>query len=159
MPTLEALDALFKNGHYGELIQSAAVEGGASSLEPHKRVIVAHALVLTGALGEAASLLTARDGAIPQKLKARIEQVLGLCCQARGDVLEALQHFSSAMRLATESRDVERKAWTHLGLFRLQMHTEPAESISATLREVRRSVTAAGDPHVTAYLHVCVAVL
>ena len=158
MLTSDRLDLLFRCGQYGDVLKVAHENGGAVSLESHDKVLVAHAFAMCGSTSQAEKLLIAL-GSLPLKVRARAEQVLGVCSQSRGDVSAAIHHFGSAMRLASECKDKERRAWAHLALLRLHVYTESAESIAAMLRDVRRSVTEAGDPQVATYLHACVAVV
>ena len=161
MTASDALNAMHRRGEYAEVLRAArAARLPSSSMSPSTRLAIAHALALDGALTEAEALVRGLPKASTNpSSSARGEYVLAICEQLRGHLSEAMNRFRQAMKLAEQAGDREMRAWAHLGLFRIYLYTESAESVATQLRDVRESVTRAGCVHTSAYLHECVAVL
>jgi transcriptional regulator with AAA-type ATPase domain/tetratricopeptide (TPR) repeat protein len=129
-------------------------------LEPRLRVIVAHALALAGELDDARQLakLDHYERSTPL-IRSKAESVLALVLWREADMDGALHHFHAAVRLAHESTAADQIAWAHLHLFRCLIDGHPNNTALAMLPDIRRLVTRAADPQISAYLHSCVAVL
>ena len=151
----------FRRGEFLELLRLARPSlGQPLNIEPNTRVVIAHALALTGDLQAAVAL--AELDSTPQSNPAtssHANAVLGIVNQVNGDVEGAQARFQTAIRLAGESGDQERVAWAHLHLYRLLVEGHPMDALASMLVDVRRVVTRIGDPQITAYLHSCVSVL
>ena len=92
-------------------------------------------------------------------IRSHAESVLALVLWREADMDGALHHFHAAVRLAHESSAADKIAWAHLHLFRCLIDGHPNNAALAMLPDIRRLVTRAADPQITAYLHSCVAVL
>ena len=160
-PTADALEQRFALADFLGLLDAAGYpRTSAQRLEPRARIVVAHALTLTGRLDDAESLLSAdADGELTVALRSRAHLVRGLIATTRGELSEAFRQLQTAIRFAQESKDVERLAWSNLALFRLLLDGHASDSMRAKLADVRRVVTQAGIPQISAYLHECVAAL
>ena len=104
MSTLEALDALFKKGQYSEVVNLAISQVPVSSLDPHRRAVVAHALALTGALTEAEALLRGIDRLVAEETGLPVhiaDDPLTAVAEGTGRVLQELQFLK---RVASSSR-------------------------------------------------------
>src|SRR5262245_59582527 len=104
---------LFDAGEFIELSRLAEFTPSlARSLDAKTRVILAHALALTGELKKARMLVELDDTAASiLPIRARAHCVLGLICSAEGNVTLAIRHFESAIGLAREASDREQLAW------------------------------------------------
>ncbi len=154
-------ERLFGAGEFSELVRlSEFAPVTARALDSRTRIVLTHALALTGQLALAKELvsLDTTSASIPS-VRSRAALILGLIDQAEGNVVTAAHHFQSAVRLAHESGDTERIAWAQLHLFRQLVDGHPTQGVMALLPEVRKAVTRAGLPHASAYLHVCVSIL
>ena len=152
---------LFRQGDFTRLLTlSGRNVRTISALDPHVRVVVAHALTLSGDLEIAHQVAeldtTART---PLRIRSYAESVIGLVLWRNASMDAALRHLQTAVRIANDSADDDRIAWAQLQLLRCLIDSHPHDVVVAMLPDVRRSVTRAGDPQITAYLHSCIAVL
>ena len=156
----EVTDKLFQQGEFARLVASAPSHDAGRVLEPRHRVIFANALALVGKLDAALQLaeLDSND-ATPPKVRSQAELTIGLVNWRRGQLHSGLKHFQNSVRLAHDSKDLQRIGWSHLYLFRILIEGFPIDAALAALPEVRRIVTRVGLPQIAAYMHVCVAVL
>jgi DNA-binding NtrC family response regulator/tetratricopeptide (TPR) repeat protein len=157
----ESPDDLFRRGEFLKFIN---VAGSIAPRDPkadaRQRLKLANALALAGDLAAASEL--ARRYAEPANdpsIRSHAECVLALAAWRRGDVSSATKVFRSALRLAIESKDPERVAWTYLHLLRFYIDFHPTDVVLSILPAVRKAVTLAGLRHATAYLHCCVSTL
>jgi DNA-binding NtrC family response regulator/tetratricopeptide (TPR) repeat protein len=159
--TCEDADALFKRGEFLKLIDLA---GSIFVRDPNvavrQRLKLANALALAGNLA-AANELARRyaEQTYDPSIRSHAECVLALAAWRNGDVASAAKHFPSALRLAAESKDTERIAWTYLHLLRFYIDFHPTDVVLSILPSVRKAVIVAGSRHATAYLHCCVSTL
>src|SRR5262245_22048347 len=88
-------------------------------------------------------------------VSARLNRVLALCAFNRGEMTPASAHLSKA-RVLSGPRG---RFAAVLDLVRLafDIQLEPLVNVLASMRHVRQSVAAAGDPHVLALLRIYVA--
>jgi tetratricopeptide (TPR) repeat protein len=155
----EAL-SLFRRGRFCELISAYHHGQLATAREASLRVLVAYVAAHTDDVSTATQLLSPIAGnQSTAAVRSQTDATLGLLSWRSGDFDNARQHFQSAVRHGRASHDDERTAWAYLHLFRFLLEAQPAESLTATLGEVRAAVIRAGVPYLTAYLHVCVATL
>jgi DNA-binding NtrC family response regulator/tetratricopeptide (TPR) repeat protein len=159
--TYEPATRLFREGDFEAILtRSTRVLRTLRSLEPRLRVIVAHTLALTGELDDAYKLAEVdRLAQSPPPIRWRAELVLALVLWRKAEMDGALRHFHAAVRLAHESNSASKIAWANLHLFRCLIDGHPNSSALGMLPDLRRYVTRAADPQITAYLHSCVAVL
>ena len=156
----ERAKTLFEQGEFLKVIQeSGRNEVERRSLPAAHRIIVANALALNGHLDEALRLAAMSRDDASGPVRSQAEWILGLTCWRAGDMASALLHTNAALRLAQESRDTGLIAWSSLHVFRLMIDSGAQDAIMASLTEVRRHVARAALPHITIYLHNCVAVL
>jgi DNA-binding NtrC family response regulator len=155
------VERLFNAGEFSELLRvSQFGPASARGIDSRTRILLTHALALTGQLATAKELaLLDTTVASTTAIRSRAALILGLVNQAEGNVVLAAQQFQTAVRLANDSADPERIAWALLFLFRQLIDGHPTQNVATLLPEVRRAVTKAGVPHATAYLHSCVSVL
>jgi DNA-binding NtrC family response regulator/tetratricopeptide (TPR) repeat protein len=154
-------ERLFNAGEFSELIRvSEFGVATARNVESRTRILLTHALVMIGRLAAARELVALDSTAGTHiAIRSRAAAILGLIDQAEGNMDSAASHFQTSIRLARESRDLERIAWAHLHLLRLFIDAHRPQSALTVLPEVRKVVTTAGLPHLSAYLHLCVSSL
>ena len=155
------VERLFNAGEFSELLRVSQFSlVSARGVDARTRIILTHALALTGQLAAAKELvLLDATPASTVAIRSRAALISGLVNQAEGNVVLAAQHFHAAVRLANDSGDSERIAWALLFLFRQLIDGHPTQNVAALLPEVRKAVTKAGVVHASAYLHSCVSVL
>ena len=157
------LDAtrLFGAGEFLELLRlSGFTRALAPSLEARTRIILTHALAFTGQYAVARELVALDVTSQPSLgIRSRAQCILGIIEAAEGNMALASNHFHAAVHLAREALDSEQVAWAYLYLFRLLIDGQPTHAVMGLLPEVRRAVTNAGLPHLTAYLHLSVSAL
>ena len=158
--TFELAERLFTRGELNELVRLVAErEPAAQTLEPNTRVIVAHAFAIMGEWNRACVLaeLECRSPTSPA-VQSRAESIMGLVRKGQGNFSAAMRHFRSGLRVARESGNAECIAWSHLHLFRFLIENHPIDAVTAMVPDLRRVVTKAGLPQITAYLHLSIAV-
>jgi DNA-binding NtrC family response regulator len=129
-------------------------------IPPEARSLVAHALVYTGRLALAAQLTKSIENIdLPLSAQAESRIALGLLRKREGQINEACAEFQIAARLANEAHDNRQLAWAQAHLFRVLADGLLERDLTALLADVRKSVSTAGDPHITAYLHDSVAAM
>ena len=159
--SLSEAERLFSAGEFSELLRLSDVTPAiARTVEPRTRIVLTHALALTGRLAVAREF-AALDStpATSLSIHSRAAAIVGLIEQAEGNIDTAAKQFQTAIRLARESRDPERIAWGYLHLVRLLIDAHRTQAVMALLPEARKVVTNAGLPHLSAYLHLCVSSL
>ena len=128
--TLEVAERLFTQGELNELVRLVEErETSASALAPNIRIVVAHALALMGEWDRASHLaeLECHSPTSPI-VRSRAEAVMGLVRKGEGNFSAAVHHFHAALRLARESGDAERAAWSQLHFFRLLIESHPIDA-------------------------------
>ena len=157
----EAAKALFRLGEFGELLRSVQPSStGSKRTDPQHQILIAEALVLSGDYARAAEFVgLVEHSSASQDLRPKTEMVRGLIASSQGSIPRALEHFRTALRLADEAHDLDTAAWAHVRLFRFMIEGHPASALASALSDARRSVLRAGDAQISAYLHLCVAVL
>src|SRR5215203_4841389 len=108
--SLSEANALFRCGHFAELARRARPRDRVPT-DPSMRVLVAHALVLTGDWAAAETLLPADGDEASLQIKSRTDLVRGLIAHATGALTSAAQYFRAAFRRANESKDAQSIAW------------------------------------------------
>ena len=124
------------------------------------RVLLAHAAFYVGRTTTAFEIASREN--VPKSsaaIRAECEAVLGLLKKRRADWSGTVGHFQSAFHWAKESRVPLLVGWSSLRLFRALAEVGPIDSLAAMLIEVRKAVTRAGDPHLSAYLHDSLALM
>src|SRR5712691_3379625 len=116
----ENADDFFRRG---EFLKFIGLAGAIAPREPkagaHQQLKLANALALAGDLAGATELARRyMQPANDASIRSYAECILALTAWRSGDVSSAAKLFPSALRLATESKDPERLAWTYLYLFR-----------------------------------------
>lgn len=162
MPTREeAATQLFQRGEYIQLLRDFSdVVRPSATHAASIRLVVAHALAITGDLPKAKRL--AHDvlaERLPSPHHARAHLVLGLAEERGGQVESALNEYKKALGLLTEGDDPSLAAWIHLHQFRLFVEGHSMKALIAMIPSLRRLVLRTGDTQLTAYLHMCIAVL
>src|SRR4051812_1375626 len=158
--SLHTATELFRAGEFAEIVRRLNVRDlTAHPIDPALCVLVAHAMALVGDWPQAEKLMANPVEDASASLRSRAYVVHGLVAHARGALTAATQHFSSALRLAHESKDIRQIAWASVYLLNHLVNVEPHEMVMAMLPEVRKAVIRAGDPHATAYLHQAIAML
>jgi hypothetical protein len=135
MPSPSLADALFRRGDLRELIQSNdSFLNSPQRGDPRLRVLLAHALALTGQLQRADQLALLDRGAdTPPSLRSRAEAVAGIVSHMRGNLQTARHCFQLSIRHAQEASDPEQLAWAHLHLYRLLVNGHPMEGVVSLL--------------------------
>ena len=159
--TSAEIDAMSRKGEYGQLIRATTHGDGlpGRACDPHLRATIAHAHAMTGNFDLAWRLASIELRSESVLARCRALHTIGLVCHARGELESAEENLQNALRMAQECGDWAQAAWAHLALFRLMRGTKGSASTSVTLADLRKSVAKAADPHVSSYLHVCVASL
>ena len=160
MISLSDAERLFNAGELSELLRLSDFSSAAArSIDPRLRVVLAHALALTGRLTIARELAALDAPTVNVSIRSRAAAIVGLVEQAEGNIDAAATQFQTAIRMARESKDGERIAWAYLYLVRLLIDADRMQAVMALLPEARKAVTSAGLPHLSAYLHLCVSSL
>jgi DNA-binding NtrC family response regulator len=108
----------------------------------------------------AATLIDRENNAgSPPQVRSRCELISGLIKRRQGDLSSAEVHFKSALHFAREAGDSDQVAWAALHSFRTRAETQPHDSLHKALRDVRREVNIAADPHITIYMHDSIALM
>jgi DNA-binding NtrC family response regulator len=156
----EAADALFRKGHYRELISRSDLRDAAlARLTPAHRLLLARALMHIDP--ERASEIAQHENTpdAPPAIRSTCELVMALTRRRQGAFEEALARFQRAVQLAREAGDIKQIAWAYLHLFRVLAETQPHDAALAVLGEARTYVTRAGDPHAAAFMHDSIALV
>jgi len=159
--TLEQTQALFRLGRFTEIVsQPASSPDSLRSSTSDFRLLVAHSLFHVGDARRVAEIVT-RENRHESSLRTRAhcELILGLLERRVGRLSECQTHFKAALHLSREANDKVLAAWAALHRFRTLAETQPNDALLAVMREVRRDVTNAADPHVTTYLHDSIALM
>src|SRR5687767_7444012 len=124
----ETATDFFNRGEFLALVRACPqTQEDRRRLESRLRVILAHALALTGDLDSAVDLAKLDADNSSCEVRSEAQTALGLVMWRRGEINSALQHFRAALRLAQESLSVSRIAWAHLRLFRILIDREPVD--------------------------------
>jgi DNA-binding NtrC family response regulator len=151
---------LFREGKFRELVELSGSEKTRAALDIPERTILSTALAFLGHFDEAERLASlTSDASISILARSQSESTFAIVKWRRGLVSGAIRHAQSALRFAQDSQNSERIAWAHVHLFRLLIEGGCSDNALAMLPEVRRGVAHAGIGQVSAYLHLCVAVL
>ncbi|MGH6693619.1 MAG: hypothetical protein ACREF4_23370, partial [Gammaproteobacteria bacterium] len=147
----DAIVRLHKSGRFAELLTSCPPLNNKGTVSGNLRVMLAEASLFYGDL-DTARMLAAPDVGQPQdkSIRPRLEVVLGLASKDAGDFESAARHVHLAVRLASEIGEPCQIAWCELNRFRLLINGGPESQLVGNLASVRRCVTRAGDPHLTA---------
>ena len=159
--TLEQTQALFRLGRFAEIVsQPASSPDSLRSSTSDFRLLVAHSLFHVGDARRVAEIVT-RENRHESSLRTRAhcELILGLLERRVGRLSECQTHFKAALHLSREANDKVLAAWAALHRFRTLAETQPNDALLAVMREVRRDVTNAANPHVTTYLHDSIALM
>ncbi len=119
----------------------------------------AELLQYTGRLTDARELATRLllKSALEHGSRARCHIVMGDIRKTQGDSLAALEEYRKAAADAERGGDREQLCRAQLSVMLTVGETrDGAQALLTLLPEVRRNVAAAGDPHLTAALHIYV---
>ena len=122
------------------------------------QLLIAESLARTGRLESASQL--ARDILNrPDCVRGhpRCEMILGIVARDLGRIEEAVQSLQRSLHSAKENGDSAVAARSALAIFRIISERQTQEVVSPLLADVRRLITRAADPHLTAFLHESVA--
>src|SRR5262245_17888501 len=158
MFTHDAALRLFEAGEFGTLAKMSA-QLDAKAPEP-VRLLVAHALARSGDPRRALEWAAAGQGRVSSPLsQAQANVVAGLALRAQGASIEASKHLQTAVRLAQDAGDASELAWARLHLLRHTVDGIGPNEVEAMVPAVREAVNRAGQPQLTAYLHLIVAAM
>ncbi|MGE3959231.1 MAG: sigma 54-interacting transcriptional regulator [Vicinamibacterales bacterium] len=110
---------------------------------------------LDGARQSAHHILRSRLTSDLQRSAA--ELVLSRVAGASGDPESELALLQKALVLAERAEDVQQIAWTQLRMLALRADRDGSQSCRALMASLRRNVGCAGDPALTAAVHLVVA--
>jgi DNA-binding NtrC family response regulator/tetratricopeptide (TPR) repeat protein len=156
------IERLYAIGRFAELVakHSDTVTEVQRGRYPELRLMVAEALLFTGELERARSVARAEHVSTTSRAaKARCEVILGLADKKSGEFDSALRYLHAAVRLADSTRDYRLLGWCELNRFRLLIEGYKDAELVTHLAGLRRTVTEAGNPHLTALLHDSVAIM
>src|SRR4051812_10133932 len=115
--SLHTATELFRAGEFAEIVRRLNAGGLiAQPMEPALRVLVAHAMALVGDWPQAEKLVANPADDASVSVRSHLYVVRGLVAHGRGALTAATQHFSSALRLAHESKDIRQIAWASVYL-------------------------------------------
>jgi DNA-binding NtrC family response regulator/tetratricopeptide (TPR) repeat protein len=151
---------LVRAGRFGEAL-NALDQNLSRSTPPSDAAAALRAELLqhTGAWHEAREMSERllRKPALTAALRARCHVVLGDLHKTHGDSLAALDEYRKAVANAERAGDRVLMCWAQLWvLLTVCDTTDGGQALVGMLPEVRRNVAAAGDPHLSAALHIYV---
>jgi hypothetical protein len=159
-PRDETARRLFRQGDFVSLLKEySGTAEGAWVADRDARLTVAHAAAITGNLPLArrlADISRYRDATLEDR--ARSELVLGVSAERTGDLSVARDHYVRGIGVLAHEDPSALFAWLHLHRFRLALEGDSKESLTGEVTRLRRLAIRVGDPQVTAYLHMCIAV-
>src|SRR5688572_13422769 len=158
---LERAERMFRDGELLKLVRECGHDiSHWRALEPGVRILVAHALAISGDLDVARVLAELSQGSrTSAPIRSRAEWILALDRWRRGDVQTARELAQKAVQTANQGNDTEWAAWAQLFHFRLKAEEDAEAALSSGLRDVRRAVARSGSAQAVTYLHICVAVI
>jgi tetratricopeptide (TPR) repeat protein len=152
--------SLSRTGRFSQALAALdATFSRASPVTDDIATIRAELLQYTGRVREArdAAERLLKKTALDPALRARCQVVTGDLSKTRGDSRAALEDYRKAMANAERAGDRVLMCWAQLWvLLTVCDTTDGAQALVGMLPEVRRNIAAAGDPHLTAALHLCV---
>ena len=161
MAQMDAIETLFRSGHYGRIVNQCDFKAAAlSELTDERRMLIAYVAWATGNLPEADELAQRENKSTASSgIRSRCEVVLGLVRKRQADWNSAVKHFQLGSQLAKEAGDAKQSGWASLWLFRALAETRPIDGLAAMLNDVRRTVARTGDPHLIAFMHDSMALM
>src|SRR5687767_12469487 len=107
--------AIFQSGRYEDLLRTAGIaSSNASTFEAKTRILLAHALALTGRFAYAGQIAATDRNHSSSAVRSRAETILAIGCEAGGSLSAAYQHHQAAIAHARESGELELVAWATL---------------------------------------------
>src|SRR5688572_29791339 len=156
--TLSALDQMFHLGRLQEILNSLGGVSELRSAPAEQRALYADVLQRTGHPEQALSIAQdVLNSPVSSSARARCEMVTGLVVRDNGDLDEAVRLLRQSQRSANEGGHHSQAGWSALFAFRINSERCAPDVVGSMLSDVRRLVTRAGDPHLSAFLHETVA--
>ena len=149
---------LYKQGRYSEAVDRI------QSLAPSR--LDAPTSLLKAALCEATGDLITAETIADQVLRSRVlsdplrssgEVILSRLAAASGDIDRELQHLHRALSLSQRLEDPDQLGWIQLRLLALTADRSGIDSCRPLMTSLRKNVSCAGNPSLTAALHMVVA--
>jgi DNA-binding NtrC family response regulator/tetratricopeptide (TPR) repeat protein len=156
--TLSALEQLFRLGRLQEILIGMSGASELRSVSAEQRALYADVLQRTGRPEQAMNLAQdVLNNPVALPTRARCEMVAGLVIRDNGDLDEAVRLLRQSQRSANDGGHYSQAGWSALFAFRINSERCAPNVVSSMLSDVRRLVTRAGDPHLSAFLHETVA--
>jgi hypothetical protein len=158
MDILSHVRDLYKQGRFRESREFLG-NLNASRLDVPTTLLKASVSEMTGDLvaAEAAASQVLRSRFASNAQHATAEFVLARVASARGEIEKELGHLHKSNALAERAGDPDQLGWTQLRLLALIANRMGTESCRSLMAGLRRNVSCAGSPSLSAALHLVVA--